>query len=1190
MSVADFLEQVAVSELLSSEQMSALRQKASSFSGTALDLGARLVQGEHLTAYQVKHLLAGRAMGFFLGKYKILDPLGQGGMGFVLRAEDTETAGPVALKLLPHEATRDPERVARFHREARAAMKLDHPNIVQTFELGQEGQLHYIAMELVEGLSLKELIARDGRLDPASAVSIVSQIARALECAALQGIVHRDIKPSNIAVTPAGHAKLLDLGLARVSDTLGAETSLVRTLTRTGHMLGTIDYVAPEQAEDPRAADARSDIYSLGCTLYQCLTGHVPFPEGTFVQKLLKHRENEAVRPIQLVPDLDPELSRVVERMMAKRPEDRFPTAAAVVEALAGFSDSPQPDRVPVADETASGARDESVESANPAAAASSSGLEGVLRSIAEAEDVSPLDNLLLMRKRRRWSPKKTVACVAVVIGWLLVAGYWSWSVGGQGTVVISLSETPDSDIEIQLDDRGIEIEEIGGQEFEVSTGSHRITVSSSGYKKRTVSFKLKRDQRRQLEIVLEPTVETLRRRELTGLLAALENGLGRGAETESFLDARDGLRAFQLKFHGTNEATGAEEKLARLPAPIDALKREQISEESLATAGIQLPQRLPKSVVAVLGNNRLKHWTPVLGVAVSPDGRYVASSDWCELRLHEIESGRLLRSFPHVSRVAAVDFNSDGTCLVSVDQNRHVWVWDSRTGKNLAYFRGMRGMAWGVCFSPDGSMLAVAEQEQTVTLWDLNSKKSIGELTGHGGKVASVAFDDRGTLLASADSDGDVSIWDVATRARRHRLTAHKGGASAVAFSPGSKTLVSCGNDGTVKLWDVASGSQRITMRGHVGSVNSVCFGSDQNTVYSAGRDRTIRIWNAQTGKEQRKPLSQAGEITSMAYSHDGRRLVTGSSDNSIAVWDMASYSRLHSSAEHDSRVRCLDISRSGLHLATGGADGRILIWDLGRGSIVRSLDAHSNYVTGVEFSRDGKTLMSVSTDRTTKIWDLPSGTVRHNLTGDHMVTSLAMETGRRNLAVGDSEGMIRFWDVGQGTRVRELDCGDPSIGSIQFSLDGKTLVVLSRHFDKLTLWEVLSGRKLTSLEGDSSPFYSQAFSPDGSTLWAITGEGTIKSWRTSDWKSNWQVKTSSRYVNNLAVSPDGQKLCTVSYDGFLKLWSADKGKQIGELKMAPNRCFVDQAAFSFDGRHLLTANGNGTVYVFRLPLESDE
>ncbi|MFP6765234.1 MAG: serine/threonine-protein kinase, partial [Planctomycetaceae bacterium] len=503
MSPNDFMERIALSRLLTTEQITALRHQVPGFRGTTRDMAACLVQQNILTAYQARHLLAGRAMGFFLSKYRIQEPLGQGGMGFVLRVVDTMTSRQVALKLLPHEATRDPERVARFHREARAAMKLQHPNIVQTFELGQEGQLHFIAMELVEGRTLKELIAQNGQLAPEQAVHVISQIALALQCAEEQGIVHRDIKPSNILVTPDGHAKLLDLGLARFSNIQTDESSLVRPLTLTGHMMGTVDFVAPEQAEDPREANACSDIYSLGCTLYQCLTGHVPFPDGTFVQKLLKHRQDDAIRPSRVVPGLDPGLSRVVEQMMEKKPEDRLPTATAVIKALSEFESIPavteQAAQQPQGKPAATAAVSPVPFSPDLTSAAGQTTHTEVFDNITA---VSPLDNLLLMRKRRNWSPRKVISWVTVIVVWMLIAGLWNWVVSGQGTVVISLSEIPDSRVLFELDGRPFPINGAGGQATVIGTGLHRLSVSSQGYGQQTLSFEVERNQRHELQVV----------------------------------------------------------------------------------------------------------------------------------------------------------------------------------------------------------------------------------------------------------------------------------------------------------------------------------------------------------------------------------------------------------------------------------------------------------------------------------------------------------------------------------------------------------------------------------------------------------------------------------------------------------------------------------------------------------------
>ncbi len=210
-----------------------------------------------------------------LAHFELLEPIGVGGMAAVLRARDTQLDRFVALKILPPDLAVDPENVKRFHQEARAAAKLDHDNIARVFYCGEDQRLHFIAFEFVEGDNLRSILEKRGRLPVAEALPYLIQVAAGLGHAAERGVVHRDIKPSNIIITPAGRAKLVDMGLAR---SLAPQD---RGLTQSGVTLGTFDYISPEQALEPRDADVRSDIYSLGCTFYHMLTGQPPVPEGT---------------------------------------------------------------------------------------------------------------------------------------------------------------------------------------------------------------------------------------------------------------------------------------------------------------------------------------------------------------------------------------------------------------------------------------------------------------------------------------------------------------------------------------------------------------------------------------------------------------------------------------------------------------------------------------------------------------------------------------------------------------------------------------------------------------------------------------------------------------------------------------------------------------------------------------------
>src|SRR4051794_3311529 len=224
--------------------------------------------------------------GELIGTFHLEEAIGVGGMGAVFRAHDAQLDREVALKLLPLDQTADPEIVQRFYQEGRAAARLDHDNIARVYSIGQEGPHHYIAFEFIEGVTVRRRVDQDGPLSVSEAVDITLQIAQALVHAAGRAVVHRDIKPSNIILTPQGRAKLVDMGLAR-----RFERGVDDGLTQSGMTLGTFDYISPEQARDPRDVDVRSDLYSLGCTLFHMLTGRPPFPEGTVLQKLIQHQE-----------------------------------------------------------------------------------------------------------------------------------------------------------------------------------------------------------------------------------------------------------------------------------------------------------------------------------------------------------------------------------------------------------------------------------------------------------------------------------------------------------------------------------------------------------------------------------------------------------------------------------------------------------------------------------------------------------------------------------------------------------------------------------------------------------------------------------------------------------------------------------------------------------------------------------
>ncbi len=362
-SLDDFNALLGRSQLLPNENPSALakRWRSENPTGAGVEDYARwLAANQFLTDYQAGVLLRGRAGPFFLNEYKLLDRLGVGRMAGVFKAQH-RLGQIVAVKVLPASKAKDATTFARFQRESRLATRVNHPNIVRTFQTGQADGLHYIVMEYVEGETLEDVLAYRKKLPANEAVRIIGEALRGLQCLNEEGIVHRDLAPANLMLTPAPgygpedntlkcHVKILDIGLGRALFDDG-ETGVEGggNLTTAGESLGSPDYMAPEQGRDAHSADGRADIYSLGCILYHCLTARPPFPGGNAVQKVVRHATEKPKLLRELNPSAPAGLQGILDSMLAKDPAQRYATPERAIQDLRAFltaeekPDAPQP-------------------------------------------------------------------------------------------------------------------------------------------------------------------------------------------------------------------------------------------------------------------------------------------------------------------------------------------------------------------------------------------------------------------------------------------------------------------------------------------------------------------------------------------------------------------------------------------------------------------------------------------------------------------------------------------------------------------------------------------------------------------------------------------------------------------------------------------------------------------------------
>ena len=306
---------------------------------TAEDLAKSLYRHHRLTKFQTQAVFQGRAKGLVLGNYVVLDKIGQGGMGFVYKAQHKRMERTVAVKVLPSHVSQQKDALERFHREVVAAARLSHPNIVTAHDADEAEGVHFLVMELVEGIDLTQLVHAKGTLSIDKALNYMIQVASGLQYAHEQGIVHRDIKPSNLLLDHTGTIKILDMGLARFERELQESTG-GQSLTQDGQVMGTLDYMAPEQALDTHHADAQADIYSLGCTLHFLLTGHPVYRGQSMATKILAHREQPIPSLRDHRGDVSDELDRAFQQMLAKRPENRQHSMTQVISELEACRDT----------------------------------------------------------------------------------------------------------------------------------------------------------------------------------------------------------------------------------------------------------------------------------------------------------------------------------------------------------------------------------------------------------------------------------------------------------------------------------------------------------------------------------------------------------------------------------------------------------------------------------------------------------------------------------------------------------------------------------------------------------------------------------------------------------------------------------------------------------------------------------
>lgn len=872
--------------------------------------------GALLESEGYSHPVAGNPGGFQdlrrLRDYQLVKRLGQGGMGAVFKAQHEKLGKTVAIKLMSPALLQCAQARARFNREMQAIGALEHANVVRASDAGNVNGIEYLVMEYVDGPSFAEIVGRRD-VPIADCCELIRQAAQGLEYVHSQGMVHRDIKPSNLLLDRQGAVKIADLGLALVSQLNANEGAL----TQTGQVMGTPDYLAPEQCDDTHHVDARADIYSLGATLFTLLAGQAPFDDDRYdslSKKLMAITTKSPPHVRKFRPETPRELERIVQKMMARNPADRYASAGEVAEALAGWcgeADLPQLADcrgIPQGHDFFSDSR---------------------TRPASRSETVQSRSVLRFLLASARFA-----AVLLLAAG--LLAGLL-WATGWRPA-----NWPRSNDLELAVPPTDPEIAALG----RLSRDGRGVSPASAGDASpadASAAHARARDPDRQPQPALltsgtSPGGRKSARKSVANGTANTEQ-LAPASAAETQAETSDGpaseheaVQAVALAgIAAADSTTSASASSAPQSASSveshpsrDAMRKDepggrQVAFDSEAPA-TSAPFRTPPP-----GGRRgdVPRFPPFFGgrppfppLGLNLEGRN-GPAPLKPLLLHTNVDHRCL--------LFATTFCGDGA-YATAGYDQVIRLWARNDHSLIDKFAGHQSRVTCLAYSVPQRMLVSGSYDKTVRLWGLRNGRDQVTLRGHQGLVTSVAVSGRGEI-ASASYDQTVRIWDLLEGGVKHTLSAHKGIVRSVDFSIGGQRLASGGADKVVRLWSVADGRLLGEWRGHRAAIHRVKFSPCGRVLCTADAEGAIRIW-APDGQLLRVLAAHEGIVHDLTYSPDGGVLLSVGADGRLCAWRVGSGSRIVSLEAHKTQVRGVALSDKGGLVVTVGHDMQVKLW----------------------------------------------------------------------------------------------------------------------------------------------------------------------------------------------------------------------------------------------------------------------
>ncbi len=1134
------------------------------------------------------------AVGQTVGRYKLLERIGEGGCGAVYLAEQTEPVRRrVALKLI--KLGMDTRQViARFEAERQALAMMDHPNIAKVLDAGTteggkfevrdskgegdpKGEVRspeppacpsdfdvrpsplppdferrtsgfrvppgrpYFVMELVRGVPITQYCDQ-AQLTTHQRLELFIKVCQAIQHAHQKGIIHRDIKPSNILVTRHDGVpvpKVIDFGIAKAIEGRLTDGTV---FTQFQQFIGTPAYMSPEQAElTGLDIDTRSDIYSLGVLLYELLAGSTPFDAQELVASGLDAMR-KAIRE-QDPPRPSTRLTRKLARLELGSARASRAASGASPEA---HSSRPSPDE---------GGREDRVLGGAPKTAREVRALPEELRTLISAlrGDLDWIVMKCLEKDRtRRYETANGLAL----------------------------------DLKRHLDDEPVLARPpSAAYRFQKAFRRHRLVFTAAtvvalalvaGIGVSTWQTFAARKAQRETEAARKGESEA---NELLRVQMGETEGARRSAEQaarsegEARRQAEGALQRMQVQ--------KAEELLATRESGLGVgyLGRVLRANPSNEVAAARLAAAMLQPFAREL-TGPLQDAGPMRSAQFSPDGSRVVTAGNSSARVWDALTGQPATDpLPHKAWLHDAQFSPNGVRVVTASADSTARVWDARTGQPATPPLPHGNQVISAEFSPDGSWVVTASLDHTARVWDARTGEPVTGPLQHEGGLGSAHFSPDGLRVATASGDGTTRVWDARTGQPRTEPFRHGGGCNSARFSPDGLRLVTASDDGTARVWDARTGQPLTQPFRHPGRVLCAEFSPDGLRVVTGSDDNTARLWDPRTGQAMAPPLPNESWVHNARFSPDGLRVVTAA-NQSARVWDARTGQPVTEPLRHLRKVVTARFSPDGLQVVTASEDRTARVWDVRSDPVVTEPLGHGGRVRSAQFSPDGSQVVTASDDATARLWDAQ--------TGQPLLEPLRHEAGLKSarfsrdglrVATASLDQTARVWDARTGQPLTPPLRHKGNVWFAEFSPDGSRVATASED-RTARVWDSRTGEPVTGPLDHGWEVESVEFSPDGLQIATASLDGTARVW---DARTGQPVTGPLRHdglVVNARFSPDGSRVVTAGHDYTARVWDARTGQPL--LPPLPHANQVNAAQFSPDGSRIVTASWDKTARVW--------